>query len=108
MNIIKNYDETAKLLLSGHVGIVPTDTIYGISCLANSTENVEKIYAIKQRDFDKPFIILLDSLESLKNFSIIPTPIESEMLKKYWPGPVSIILDVEKKEFEYLHRGKKL
>ncbi len=29
------------------------------------------------------------------------------MIKKFWPGPVSLIFDCKSKKFEYLHRGKK-
>jgi len=106
MEIIRSYQKTAKHLKSGKVGIIPTDTIYGISCLASSKENIEKIYEIKGRDYTKPFIVLISRIENLKEFGISPSDKESEILSKYWPGPVSIILDIKDDKFHYLHRGK--
>lgn len=105
MNVIFNYSEASKLLKSGSTGIIPTDTIYGISCLASLEKNVENIYKIKQRDFDKPFILLINSIEDLQLFGIKISTEEREIIQKYWPGPVSIILDVNDKKFQYLHRG---
>lgn len=105
MNVVFKYNEAAKLLKNGRIGIIPTDTIYGISCLASSEKNIENIYKIKQRDFDKPFILLINSIEDLQLFGIKISTEEREIIQKYWPGPVSIILDVNDKKFQYLHRG---
>ena len=30
---------------------------------------------------------------------------EREIIQRYWPGPVSIVLDVNDKKFQCLHRG---
>jgi L-threonylcarbamoyladenylate synthase len=106
MEILKDYQKAAGYLKNGKIGIIPTDTIYGISCSAFSKENVEKIYEIKQRDFDKPFIILISSPKDLEKFKLKITEFHKKIFKKYWPGPVSIILDVKHDEFSYLHRGK--
>lgn len=105
MNVIFNYSEASKLLKRGNIGIIPTDTIYGISCLASLEKNVENIYKIKQRDFDKPFILLISSVNELKLFGVNLSTEERNIIQKYWPGPVSIILDVNDKKFQYLHRG---
>lgn len=106
MEIIKSHKKAAKYLKGGKIGIIPTDTIYGISCLTSSRENVEKIYEIKQRDYDKPFIILISSVKDLENFGLSVTKGQKKIFKKHWPGPVSIILDVTDGDFSYLHRGK--
>ena len=105
MEIIKSYTKATNYLKNGKIGIIPTDTIYGLSCLTSSEENVEKIYKIKQRDYSKPFIILISSIQELKQFEILLSEAEENILKKYWPGPVSIILNVSGKEYKYLHRG---
>jgi L-threonylcarbamoyladenylate synthase len=95
------------ILKKGGVGVMPTDTIYGILARAHNKKAVERIYKIKGRDEKKPFIILISSLKDLEKFGIkIPT---SNLLKKFWPGPVSIILEhtnkKSAKKFKYLNRG---
>lgn len=98
---------TAKLIRSGNIGVAPTDTIYGIIGLSSSQKAVERIYKIKKRDRKKPFIILIGSLGDLKLFGINIGPDIKKELKKFWPGPVSVILPCEKEKFKYLHRGTK-
>lgn len=103
--ITSSYDVSAQLLLQGKVGVVPSDTIYGISCLAKSKEGVERIYSIKGREHAKPFIVLISSVEDLKGFGCELSAYQQEVCTKYWPGKVTIILGCTNPKFTYLHRG---
>ncbi|MFZ3054957.1 MAG: L-threonylcarbamoyladenylate synthase [Minisyncoccales bacterium] len=94
--------QTGKEIKEGKIGVIPTDTIYGIVCSAFDKKNVEKIYELRKRDLKKPMIVLISSLKDLELFNI---KIDKKTADKYWPGKTSIILPVKK--FEYLHRGKK-
>ena len=47
--------------------ITTTDTVLGIGGKVNDI-NKEKIYKIKKRDYTKPLIIVIGSLEQLKSF----------------------------------------
>lgn len=49
--------KTAQCLQSGQVAAVPTDTIYGLACLAQMEQPVKDIYDIKGRDFQKALAI---------------------------------------------------
>lgn len=103
--IIEDWNKAADLLLEGKIGVIPTDTIYGISCLANRKDLISKIYEIKGRDYSKPFIIIISSETQLGKFGIKLSKEENRVVNKYWPGPVSIILDVDSDLLQYLHRG---
>jgi L-threonylcarbamoyladenylate synthase len=105
MRIIDSFDVAADLLLDRQVGIVPTDTIYGISCISSCESCVERIYTLKDRDFDKPFIILIPDIESLENFAVSLTEKTRTELYKYWPGRNSVVLPCPHSRFKYLHRG---
>lgn len=94
-------------LKNGEVGILPTDTIYGLVGLALSSEAVERIYELRKRDPKKPMIILIGELSDLKKFDIKIDKKVIVLLKKYWPGKVSIILPCKNDKFLYLHRGTK-
>lgn len=89
------------------VGILPTDTLYGIVGRAESKEAVKKIYNLKDRDSQKPFIILIGSLLDLQKFGIKPDEKTKKFLSQIWPGKISVILPCQDKKFEYLHRRKK-
>lgn len=99
-------DNLEHLKLGG-IGIIPTDTIYGVVGQALRPKVVERIYNLKGRTASKPFIILISSLEDLQKFKVYLTPDEKKFLNKYWPGAISVILPVPYDELQYLHRGEK-
>lgn len=92
-------------LLSGEVAVIPTDTLYGTLAIASDRSAVEKVYSLKGRQPEKPCIILISNKEQLKIFDIKITDWQDEKLHGFWPGPVSVILECDKDEFAYLHRG---
>ena len=85
-----------------------TDTLYGVLGNALHRDAVERIYEVKGRDENKPFIILIPSIETLSQFGIALGDDEKIFLQKYWPGPITVILPVPEEyqeQFLYLHRG---
>lgn len=97
--------QISTLLNSGHVGVLPTDTIYGLVGTALKREVVEKIYSVKKRRPEKPFIILISSIKDLKKFGVEISSSANKFLSQVWPGKISVILPCPGKELEYLHRG---
>ena len=85
-------------LKNGGVGVLGTDTLYGLVGSALLPRTVERIYELKQRDPCKPLIILISSLADLKLFKIKGTI-------KDWPEKTSIIFACKHQEFTYLHKG---
>lgn len=100
------YQKMIKILKDGGVGVLPTDTLYGIVGSALKAQTVERIYRIRRRDLKKPMIVLISSLADLKRFGIFLTAKQKEKLGEFWPGKVSVVLDCGGKKFEHLHRGK--
>jgi len=96
----KNID----ILKAGGVGIVPTDTIYGLVGSALSFPAVERISQIKNRTDGKGFIILISSIEDLNIFGIKPSDQAKIFMKKFWPGKVSIEFVSPLAQFDYLKK----
>ncbi len=103
---LKDVDQVIELLKIGRIGVMPTDTIYGIIGSALNPKTVKEIYSLRSRSSDKPLIVLIASLEDLKRFGIALTQQQKDFLISVWPNPVSVILPCPKEEFSYLHRGK--
>ncbi len=85
-----------KVLEEGGVLVTPTETAYGLIADSTNKEAVNKIYKIKGRDFKKPLPVVCSSIEQVKNFFILDKSAE-DLARKYWPGPLSIILAVKSK-----------
>lgn len=96
-----------KILRDGGVGVLPTDTIYGIVGSAFSAKAVERIFDAKERPKDMPIIVLISNIKDLEKFGVDYDP---KVLKTFWPGKVSVILQhasvIVSKKFKYIHRGK--
>lgn len=102
----KDLDKLKPLLKKGKIGIIPTDTIYGLVGSAFCPETVEEIYTLRKRAPDKPLIILISSLDDLEKFGIVLTKSQTDFLKKIWPNPVSVVICCSNEKFTYLHRGR--
>ncbi len=96
-----------KVIKDGGIGVIPTDTIYGLVGLALNKKVVQRIYRVRKRSPDKPLIILISSIEDLSLFGIKVTSAQKTVLDKYWPGKISIILSCKGVKWQYLHRGTK-
>jgi L-threonylcarbamoyladenylate synthase len=101
----KNLDEAKELLIQGKIGVLPTDTLYGIHAKALNRKSVERIYNVRERNPQKPFIILISSLEDLNLFGITITDTMKDFLENHWPDRLSVILPCNDINLEYLHRG---
>lgn len=94
-----------NFILKGKVGVLPTDTIYGIHASAFVKSAFEKIYKIKNRDLDKPFIVLISSLSDLEKLGVTLSVKENKLLQNIWPNKISILLNQPDKNFDFLNKG---
>lgn len=92
---------------SGRIGVIPTDTIYGIVASVRFPESIEKVYRLTKRPQSKPFILLISDTRQLKELGISINDEQRLALSELWPGAVSAILPCVSADMEYLHRGTK-
>lgn len=106
-NTLVHKNAIVQILSTGGVGVMPTDTIYGVVGKALDPSVVRKIYKIRKRKPQKPFIVLIGSIAQLKLFGINLDVLSKKVIKQYWPGATSIILPCSQKKLVYLHRDTK-
>ena len=88
-----NLKEINKVLDEDGVIIFPTDTVYGIACNCYSIDGLNKIFSFKNRPLSKPINVLTDSIEKIKMVSNGLKEKEIELIEKYLPGDLTIIVD---------------
>lgn len=77
----------ATALTKGAIGVIPTDTVYGLVCSASHETAVTRLYNLKMRQ-RQPGTTIAASIDQL-----VAIGFEKEMLeraKKLWPNPLSI------------------
>ena len=91
--------KSVEIIENGGVIIFPTDTVYGIGCNPYDENAVKKIYEIKSRGKIKSLPVLASSIEIVKQITIIDEFTE-KIIKKYWPGPLTLILKLKDKNLK--------
>lgn len=77
-----NFSETINNLQEGNTILYPTDTVWGIGCDATDKIAVNKVYKIKNREESKSLIILVDSIDMLKEYVKSISKIAEEIINE--------------------------
>lgn len=96
-----------RKILSQPDGLIafPTDTVWGMGCLIENKAAVERIYSVKGRDKSKPLILLGSKIEYLMPFIEILPEKAQEIIHKYLPGAVTVVLTKSNKTPNYITSG---
>jgi L-threonylcarbamoyladenylate synthase len=87
----EGFAKAIKLLREGEVVALPTETVYGLAADALNPEAVAKIFEAKERPRFDPLIVHLPNRKALSEIAIVEPPIASQLIEKFWPGPLTII-----------------
>jgi L-threonylcarbamoyladenylate synthase len=85
----QDLSEVADWLLAGKIGVLRTDTLYGLVCGANNQAAVERVYQAKGRDDNKSPIVLVATQQQLFD---VPSQATGQFLETVWPGKVSVVI----------------
>lgn len=108
----ENLDRAGEIIRAGGLVSFPTETVYGLGADALNEEAVASIYEAKGRPSDNPLIVHISSVESVEeiaylddinntnkiakidknNQPVISRDTKLELMKKFWPGPITFIL----------------
>jgi L-threonylcarbamoyladenylate synthase len=92
-----------KLDKPGAIGVIPTDTVYGVVARAADKEAVARLYGLKKRD-SKPGTVIAAAIGQLEELGLQHRYLKA--VEQFWPGAVSVVIPASDPELEYLHRGK--
>ena len=87
----RQIQRVVDILRRGGIVAYPTDTYYGIGCDIMNKKAIEKIYAIKQRDKNKPFSFICPDLKDIATYAKISNFAYRNM-KRLLPGPYTFVL----------------
>lgn len=94
--------EAIEPLKNGLVGVIPSDTLYGLMAAAANEAAVTRLYSLKSREA-KPGTLIAHSIDQLVELGIKRRYLTA--VERYWPGPISIVIPLGF-ALPYLHQGK--
>ena len=80
------------VLKSGDLVAFPTETVYGLGADAANAAAVRKIFAAKGRPANHPLIVHIADAVQLANWAREIPPAAHTLAKKFWPGPLTLVL----------------
>ena len=86
----------ADILRQGGLVAIPTETVYGLGANALDEEAVHKIFEAKGRPQDNPLIIHVPGPQWLPRYCQDVPPLAYTLARKFWPGPLTMILKRKK------------
>ena len=88
----KPIGEAAKIISDGGLVAFPTETVYGLGANALDAQAVDRIFAAKGRPASDPIIVHLYDLDQLSKVSINIPDLAYELVRQFWPGPLTLVL----------------
>ena len=85
-------EKAVAILHAGGLVAFPTETVYGLGADAGNPEAIRKLYAAKRRPADHPLIVHLAGAMQLPRWARDITAAARELARKFWPGPLTLIL----------------
>ncbi len=96
---------TAQVLREGGVILCPTDTLYGLGCLAGNPGAVKRVYTIKGKAETKPSLVLVDSVAMAGEMAVEIPALARRLMDLFWPGPLTLVLRAAPAVSELLTAG---
>lgn len=100
----KQIARVLEVLESGEVVMHATETCYGLTVDIFQQAALERLYALKEMDADKPLSIMVPHLKQGKLYGEM-NEIAVKLAGKFWPGPVTLIVPRKESLPDFLNSG---
>jgi len=90
-----DWERLSASLYQGELVVLPSDTVYGLGCLATVPQAVERIYEVKRREQEKPVTLVFTAVEQI--LAMVPglSELISDALGRLLPGPGTAVIPFE-------------
>jgi L-threonylcarbamoyladenylate synthase len=105
--ITKDLDLAIESLNRDDVIAIPTETVYGLAGNIYSERAIKKIFALKKRPYNNPLIVHIHSISQIEKVAKDIPEIAFKLTEKFWPGPLTLILNKQECVPDLLTGGNK-
>ena len=84
-------NEAAEIIKAGELVAFPTETVYGLGANGFDESACKKIYEVKNRPPIKPLSLMVADFDMINKIADV-TPLAEKLIKKFLPGPLTLIL----------------
>jgi len=91
-----------KLNKPGYIGVIPTDTVYGVVARAVDNAAVARLYNLKHRH-NKPGTVIAASIKQFEELGLKHRYLKA--VEQFWPGAVSILIPTSNPDLRHITQG---
>lgn len=103
---MKDIDNLLEILGKGEAVILPSDTVYGLFADALNVDAIKKVDNIKGSN--KPHLMLISNVNMLYRYVKNVSSLHNELIRKYWPGELTILFEKNDLVPDELTKGSSL
>ena len=93
------------MIRAGGLVVYPTDTFYALGADPNNPAAVARLFDVKSRQADQPILLLIENAGEVRNWAAEITPQAEVLMKKYWPGPLTLVFKAKPGVLQELTAG---
>ena len=86
----ENLEEIIRILNDGGVVAFPTDTVFGVGVRCDRFDAIEKLKMAKGRPENKPFPMMVSSVEQIKKVAVVNDR-DEKIIQNFMPGALTMI-----------------
>jgi len=83
--------QAAEILANGGIIAYPTETFYGLGADATNEKAIEKIFAVKGRNFKNPISLIIGQADEVYPLVQEIPETARKLMAAFWPGPLTIV-----------------
>lgn len=80
-----------RILKSGGVAVIPTETVYGLMTRWDNEDGVRRIYELKRRPAAKRLQMLAPSYGAALHYGVGDSPALRRLAHAFWPGALTVV-----------------
>jgi L-threonylcarbamoyladenylate synthase len=80
-----------EVLRAGGLVAMPTDTVYGVGVALDAEDGLARLFAAKDRPFDRAIVLLVADVEQASSVGVI-SPAALALAERFWPGGLTLVL----------------
>jgi L-threonylcarbamoyladenylate synthase len=80
-----------EILVDGGIIAYPTETFYGLGADATNEEAIEKIFAVKGRNFKNPVSLIIGQANDIHPLVQDVPETAKKLMAAFWPGALTIV-----------------
>ena len=101
---VEEIEKVRDDLLSGEIIAFGTDTVFGLACVYDDIEAINKIYMAKNRESKKALPMMCSNIKMIEEVAYVDDDAK-KIMNKYMPGAITIIFKKKDVVDDYVTSG---